>query len=69
MLYYFNGKVYILASGYFWEVLVRETKKGEYDVALKDKGDKIEYIHGEEKPMVSKEEAYKLTHKKNLGEV
>ena len=29
MLYYIDGKVYVLASGYFWEVLVREIKKGE----------------------------------------
>lgn len=68
MLYYFNGKVYILSSGYFWEVLVKETKKGEYDVALKDNGDKIEYVHGEDKPVVSLEEAYKKTHKKSLPE-
>lgn len=69
MLYYIDGKVYVLASGYFWEVLVREIKKGDYDISIKDKGNKIEYIHGEDKPVISLEEAYKLTHKKNLGEV
>lgn len=68
MLYYFNEKVYILSSGYFKEVVVKELSKGNYDISVKEKGDKIEYVHGEDKPVISLEEAYKKTHKKSLQE-
>lgn len=65
MLYYINGKFYILSSGYYREVIVEMISKDNYDVKLKD-GDKIEYVHNENRPQISVEEAYKISHKKSL---
>ena len=63
MLYFIDGRLYILANGYYREVTVAMINK-EYDVRVKENGDKIEYIHGESKPEISVKEAYEMTHKK-----
>lgn len=66
MLYYINGKFYILSSGYYREVIVEMISKDNLDVRIKQNGDKIEYVHNESRPQISVEEAYKISHKKSL---
>lgn len=64
MLYLIDGKVYILSSGYYKEVVVSLAGK-EYDVKIKENGNRIEYVHNERKTQISVKEAYDMTHKKN----
>ena len=68
MLYYIDGRIYILAGGYYREVAVSEISKGIYDVQLKANGDKIEYTHNNDMPQIDLKEAYEKTHKKTLKE-
>lgn len=57
MLYYIDGKFYILANNKYREVTV--TKHGkEYNVEVVPNSKKIEYVHNESRPQVSVEEAY-----------
>lgn len=67
MLYYINGKYYILSSGYYKEVTVNMIGK-EYDVKVKENGNRIEYRHNESRPQISVEEAYKSSHKRILND-
>lgn len=68
MLYFFEGKFFILSSGYYKEVTVELISKNNYDVRIKPNGSKIEYVHNENRPEISVEEAYKMSHKKSLRE-
>jgi len=68
MLYYIDGKFFILSSGYFKEVVVEMISENNYDIRIKDNGKKIEYVHNEAKPQISVADAYRMSHKKNLKE-
>lgn len=63
MLYCINGKIYILANGYYKEVSIDMVGK-EYDVKIKENGNTIEYVHNEQEPQISLKEAYDKTHKR-----
>lgn len=68
MLYYINGKVYILSGGHYKEVVVEMIKENDYDVKVKQGGDRMEYVHNENQPKISVEEAYKKSRKRSLKE-
>jgi hypothetical protein len=62
MLYYIDGKCYILASNKYHEVVVKKDKK-EYNVEVVKDAKKIPYVHNVQKPQISLEEAYKNSNK------
>ena len=65
MLYYIDGKFYILASNKYREVVVKKIKD-TFKVEIVKNGKIIERIHNEVKPQMSVEEAYKKTNKSKL---
>lgn len=61
MLYNIDGKIYILASGYYKEVNIEKNPlvKNDYVVKVVKSGNKIEAKHDESKPTIALEKAYK----------
>lgn len=68
MLYFIDGKFYILSTGYYKEVVITMIGK-EYDVKIKENGNKIEYVHNESRPQITLKEAYDMSHKRNMSEL
>ena len=62
MLYLIEGKVFIKASGYYKEVIVKRNPKDKKDylVEVVKSGEKIEAKHDEMRLTISVEDAFKM---------
>lgn len=66
MLYLINGKVFIKASGYYKEVIVKKNPKERNDflVEIVKGGERIEAKHDEMRPIITIRDAFRMTNGK-----